>query len=340
VPPDPPVPVPPPPPGAAPGTVVIPLIRPEVAVHSVVPEIARRLGLITLGTFHERQGEQALLAGDVAPAAWGRLFGEHTRQDFARGVRPDFDGTFAGLQAGRDLWRFETTDGVRDHIGIYLAYARARGDVRGFAIGVEDAPAGTVDLRGTSLGGYWTRIGPSGGYLDVVLQGSLVEGSPRSDRGISANILGFGFAASAEGGWPIPLAPWLTLEPQAQAIWQHLSLDHTRDAFSSIAFDRSDVLTARIGARLQATVRGAGTFWQPYLKGNVWWNSAGSDAVTFATDVIATRRNAGPALEGGVGINGRLTPSVSVYADASYVASIRGEHLVTVKANGGLRVTW
>jgi hypothetical protein len=44
---------PPPPPGAPP----IPLFRPEVAVQSVLPSIAARWALVTLGTFNEHQGD-------------------------------------------------------------------------------------------------------------------------------------------------------------------------------------------------------------------------------------------------------------------------------------------
>ena len=62
------------------------------------PDLARTLGLLTLGTFHERRGDQSLL--DTAPAAWGRVFGEQGKEQYQGGVRPDFSGTFAGFQAG------------------------------------------------------------------------------------------------------------------------------------------------------------------------------------------------------------------------------------------------
>jgi autotransporter-associated beta strand protein len=162
------VPVPPTPPGTPPapeppqplplpaapppGFTVVQLIRPEVAVHSIVPDLARTLGLVALGTFYERRGDQALL--DTAPAAWGRVFGQHSKEQYSGGVRPDFSGTFAGFQTGFDAWRFETWDGVRNFVGVSAGYARATGDVNGFVLGVEGARAGTVELASTSVGGY------------------------------------------------------------------------------------------------------------------------------------------------------------------------------------------
>ena len=87
------------------GAPPIPLFDPEVPLKSVVPSVARTLGLITLGTFNERQGDQLLVRGDPNTwvGAWGRVFGQGTREQFAQGARPDFDGTFAGFQAGADL---------------------------------------------------------------------------------------------------------------------------------------------------------------------------------------------------------------------------------------------
>jgi autotransporter family porin len=136
------------------------------------------------------------------------------------------------------------------------------------------------------------------------------------------------------------LAPWLTFEPQIQGIWQRVSLGNTLDQVSTITFDRADVFTGRAGALLRGTFGSAGAFWQPYLKGNVWWGSNGFDTVTFATDAILTGRNGGTMVEGGGGITGKLTRNVSVYGDASYLGSVSGEQRIALKGNVGLRVTW
>ena len=204
----------------------------------------------------------------------------------------------------------------------------------------QGAPAGHLDIDATSYGGYWTHLGRSNWYIDAVLQGTYFQTSANSIRGDANNFSGRGFTGSIEAGYPIVLAPWLKFEPQIQGIWQRTSFDNTQAAFSTISFDRSDVFTGRAGALLRGTFGRLGVQWQPYLKGNVWWGSNGVDTVTFNGFGVPTGRNGGTTLEGGGGVTGKLTRYVSVYADASYLSSISGETRITLKGNGGLRVTW
>ncbi|MBB3444563.1 autotransporter outer membrane beta-barrel domain-containing protein [Rhizobium sp. BK379] len=58
--------------------------------------------------------------------------------------------------------------------------------------------------------------------------------------------LGFGFAASIEGGYPLDLGEGWQLEPQAQLVWQTVSFDDFNDGAADIRYDN----LGRIGARL------------------------------------------------------------------------------------------
>ncbi len=191
---------------------------------------------------------------------------QHSKEQFSGGVMPQFDGTVVGFQTGFDAWRFETFDSIRNLVGVSVGYARANGDVSGFVLGVEGAQAGVVNLGATSLSGYWTMIGPQGWYVDTVVQGDFIDGSPHSDRGIGANISGTNFTASIEGGLPIALGYGVALEPQAQFIYQHLGLNGTADTLSSIAFAQSDLLNGRIGMRLKGTFGTGEAIWTPISK--------------------------------------------------------------------------
>lgn len=295
------------------------------------------MGLLALGTFHERRGEQALL--DSAPAAWGRVFGQHSKAHYSGGVRPDFSGTFSGFQAGLDVWRFDTFGVVRNLAGVAVGHARVRGSVNGFVLGVEGARAGTVDLGATSISGYWTMLGMQGWYVDTVLQADFIDGRPHSDREIGASMSGVNVTASIEAGLPVALGRGIAIEPQAQFIYQHLGLKDAHDGLSSIAFARDDVVNGRIGMRLTGTFGSGGAIWTPYLKGNVWWRTAGVDDVAFATNVLSTVRNSSPAWEAGGGASGRLTQFVSLYGEASYSAAV-DDSLKVYRGNIGLRVTW
>jgi outer membrane autotransporter protein len=343
-PPPPPTPAPfspPLPPAPPPGSAAIPLYRPEVPVYAAMPAIARRLGLTTLGTFHQRQGDQAILTGQGAVSAgWGRVFGERMEQRWSGVVKPEFDGRIWGLQTGLDLYAIDRANGHRDRFGLFFGYARADGDVRGFAVGQLRNPVGKLDLDSHSLGAYWTHIGPSGWYLDAVLMHSWLDGDGRSDRGVVGKVDGTAVTGSLEGGYPIALSANWTLEPQAQLIWQHLSLGRSQDRFSALSFGNSDTLTGRVGARLQGSFLVGATQLQPYLNLNLWHNFDRTDKVTFdAVDVISTKFG-GTSVEVGGGIVAKLSSAVSLYASGAYTKAIGGKDGHAVQGNLGLRVTW
>ena len=89
--------------------------------------------LFTLGTFHERQGDQELLddpqspdvdpsvfEGDPPPAFWGRLYGEKLAETWSGPLTPHFDGQMGAIQAGTDLAHFQLRPGDNDHVGVLL----------------------------------------------------------------------------------------------------------------------------------------------------------------------------------------------------------------------------
>lgn len=333
-PPEPPSPAPPTPPvGADP----IPLYRPETAVYSALPALVRINGLTTIGSFHERQGEQVLLGhGGGFDAGWLRAYGESTRQRWDGAARPRFDGDISGLQLGVDLYAGEREGGGSDRYGVFVGVGRGRGDIDGFAIGRMQR-VGRLDLDSRSLGLYWTRIGERGRYFDAVLLGSRLDAKVRSDRGLGSDVDGSQFIASLEGGWPIALGERLVLEPQAQLVWQRSSLDYTADAFSNVSFDAADGLSARIGARLHGA--NADTSWRPYLKLNLWSELGSDDDTRFGGDRIRTESRA-DAVEFGAGLVGRLSPGLGLYFVADYSHELSGEERRSVQGHAGLRVDW
>ena len=85
-------------PGGAGGII---LYRPEVALAAVVPEVARNAVRTTLGTFQDREGEQAFASGDGGfKAGWARVFGRSYQQTWSGDVNPSFNGSIWGIQAG------------------------------------------------------------------------------------------------------------------------------------------------------------------------------------------------------------------------------------------------
>ncbi|OCP00229.1 autotransporter outer membrane beta-barrel domain-containing protein [Ensifer sp. LC13] len=319
---------------------IVPLYRVEVATYSAVPPIAEYLALSSLGTFHERRGEQSLLDGAGAlTASWGRVFGQKAELQWKGSVDPGFDGNLLGFQIGQDLFGWETEGGHHDRVGVFFSHARADGDITGQAVGWNNLHVGEIDVRANSLGGYWTHIGPGGWYLDAVLMGTWFDGDARSIGGSGVEVDGTGVTASLEAGYPIALGENWTLEPQAQIIWQHLSLDDQRDAFSTVKFDGDNAVTGRLGFRLQGEVIAETTTFQPYLKANLWHNFDADQRVTFGTDPIVTETG-GTALELGGGLVAKLSETASLYVTADYTTNLGGEKIDVLEGNIGLRVKW
>lgn len=335
------------PPTPVPGPTPVPLYRPEVPLYAPATDIARRLGVATLGTLHERVGEEENIrdqqsSGRFANGAWTRAFGQRISLDLSGDATPGTSGNLVGVQAGVDLLRGQWDSGHRDHAGLYLAFSEYSGNVDGFAVGTRNLDVGRMEMQATSLGAYWTHFGPSGWYVDVVAQGSWLDGSARSDFGTSVQTDGFAFTGSVEAGLPITVAANLTLEPQAQLIWNTVSLDDTADAYSTVSWEADDTITARVGARLQYTARDGQTLWQPYAKVNLWHGFRATDEVRFGTSPAIRTDTGDTSIEAGVGVTAKITSVASLYAHADYTQSLGGgrTELTVVQASAGLRFNW
>lgn len=151
--------------------------------------------------------------------------------------QPDRTGNPIGLQAGFDILRTQPyAGGHRDHAGVYVAYTDYNApSVSGFAVG-QPQRVGRLLMSGPAVGAYWTHFGPSGWYLDAVFQANWFDVTARSDFGAGISTNGTGYAASLEAGYPIRFgqADRWQIEPQAQVIWQSVSIDRARDQFSSV----------------------------------------------------------------------------------------------------------
>jgi outer membrane autotransporter protein len=118
------------------------------------------------------------------------------------------------------------------------------------ATGYVQSRTGTLGLNAYSAGGYWTHYGPSGWYLDAVLQGTYYNGNAMTQFA-SLPINGSGFISSLEAGYPIPLplGPLFVLEPEAQIIWQQVSFNQANDGLGPVALGTTSGATGRLGLR-------------------------------------------------------------------------------------------
>jgi outer membrane autotransporter protein len=124
---------------------------------------------------------------------------------------------------------------------------------------------GTAGLNGYSGGACWTHYGPSGWYVDAVIQGPGYDGSVTTQFA-NLPLNGSSFVSSLEAGYPFPF-PWLgptfVLEPQAQIIWQEVFFQGANDGMGPVGLGATSGATGRLGLRGKWTFTSAnGTVWQ------------------------------------------------------------------------------
>jgi outer membrane autotransporter protein len=313
----------------------------EVPLYVEVPAMARELTIQQVGTFHERQGEQALLteAGPL-PAAWTRAWGGHATLRTSGTADPRFSGSIGGVQAGHDLYADVTPSGHRNHYGFFVGFARASGDVSGLVLGFPNASSGHLSINSYSAGLYWTHIGPTGWYTDAVVLGSSLTANPISDRGVGATTHGSAYAASLEAGMPMPLPAGLAIEPQIQLIWQHAVLNDIDDGISRVSFDEASGMIGRIGVRFYGHFDAASTSFEPYLRANLWRYFGATDTATFSgTTAIPTSVSATTAQFGG-GIVAKVSARGSIFANLAYSMNVGGAHRSAIEGGVGVRWKW
>ena len=318
-----------------------PVYRPEAPVYAAIPMVARQINIQQIDTFHDRQGEQSLLdESGTLPAAWGRVWGGHTVQSQDGALNPEFDGSIYGAQAGHDVYADSTPGGHRNHYGFFVGFTRVTGDVNGYALATPNLDVGHLAINGYSLGAYWTHIGPGGWYTNAVLMGTSLTIDPLSNNGVGATTHGRAVSGSVEAGLPIPLAHGLSIEPQAQLIWQNLSINDLNDGVSTVSFKHGNTFLGRLGVRLEGTYTNSVATWQPYLRLSVLRNFGARDDVTFGGATTLPGSVGQTAGQIGAGLVAKVGKSSSAYATLSYLSNLGGSHQRTITGNAGVRWSW
>lgn len=293
--------------------------------------------------------------GERRKAVWARVFGEAgsvghggksllSRYSSFEKHGPSYDLGLAGAQIGMDVYRKLNDNGTRDIAGLYIGAGRVDSEVSA----VYGGKAGSTSMDGYSIGAYWTRKGDSGWYVDAVVQGTWYDRiRANSVLGESLKTNGWGFTASLEAGYPIALGQGWAIEPQAQLIYQRVSIDGGSDSFGRVKYDDTNAVYGRIGARL--TKAWTGEDWRSIT---VWgranlWHSFGADAKTTFTSltgnypVTLNTDLGGTWAQFGLGVSGQVTKSVSVFASGDYNLAL-GSNADGYSLSGrlGLKVVW
>ena len=316
------------------------LYRPEVALAAVVPEVARNAVRTTLGTFHDREGEQAFASGDGGfKAGWARVFGRSYQQTWTGDISPSFNGSIWGIQAGFPVLGLEHSGGEKDRAGLFFAYTNVNGSVTGFVGGQQGAPAGSLGVNLYSVGAYWTHFWPKGGYLDAVLMETFMTATTQSVSSISSTDNGRMFTASLELGYPIPVFSNWAIEPQAQFYYQRYGNDLYTDPFAQISTTENNFFTGRVGTRVVANFVTEKMTLTPFVLANLWHGFGGQDTLAFDTTPIVNRQG-GSAIEFGGGLSASAGKWADVYAKVTYLTAIDGVSGNSLSGRFGFRLSW
>jgi outer membrane autotransporter protein len=152
--------------------------------------------------------------------------------------------------------------------------------------------------------------------------------------------------SSLEAGYPVPLrlGPRFVLEPQAQIIWQQVTLNQDNDGLGPVALGTTSGATGRLGLRGQWTIVSEnGQVWQPYARANLWRDWGAEATTTFGVDQVPLLEDA-TRLELAGGVTAKLSARLSLFAQAGYqFAVLQGsENTVRngVKGDFGVRYAW
>ena len=217
---------------------------------------------------------------------------------------------------------------------------RATGDVNGSALGFSGVDVGHLSVNEYSLAGYWTHIGPTGWYTDTVVSGAALTADTTSSDNVHASTHGTAVTASVEAGMPIAVGHGLTIEPQAQVVYQHLSIGGLNDGISNVGFSNGNTVLARFGLRFEGTWDALGVAWQPYVAANVLHGFANGDHQTYdgATSIATPVNQTTGRIDAGVVT--KFSKHGSAYASVSWGTNLDGEHVRTVGGNAGVRWSW
>ncbi|APG05641.1 hypothetical protein BJI69_18175 [Luteibacter rhizovicinus DSM 16549] len=348
-PPGPPSPVPP-----APAPTPVPNYRAEVSLYTALPALALRYGWATLGNLHERVGEEEQLRDrgdlrkdDTFNGSWVRVIGESGDVDGDRrgiyGGGPHYDYDIRAIQLGLDVYAEEHDKTQRDHAGLYMGYGRITSDVTHY----DDTKAGRDEVKGPSLGLYWTHYWDEGEYLDAVWQGSWMKATSRSLDSFDLEHRGFGWAASLEGGYPFHKDTQV-FEPQAQVIYQAINDGESRDGAATIRYRDANSLAARLGFRwantwtLEPTAEGIRRLFTGWLRLNLWREFKGRPVTEFSSadgyvPFKANMHGSWWQLNGGT--TWQLNAGTSIYANLGYQRGF-GRSFDAWDGKLGLRWNW
>ena len=324
----------------------------SVPAYTLIPNLNLEVGYETVGTLHQRRGENQALSWEKSQAnsqIWGRIIGKHIALDGKK--RLNLSANLAGFQFGHDFDISSSENGGKRLTGGYVGYTHANSkfydEYRAEnGVVIDDKYTGKAKTENLHVGVTHTRYSEDGSYIDFVGQLSWMQNKYNSLDSKAKNH-GLGVALSGEVGRPFVLSKektnngdsWI-IEPQAQLIYQYLGLNSFTDDIRSVHRDKQHNLRSRIGVRFaynnltdHEKVRTL------YFTTNVWHNFRNTSASNIGEDNV-TEKLAKTWGEVGLGAQFATSSNTHIYADARYEQSLSGTKHQGYKGSIGIKYSW
>lgn len=211
----------------------------------------------------------------------------------------------------------------------------------------DGSSAGRNRIDAYTLGGYWTRFGAKGGYVDLVAQYTWYDGKAESTRLPVTEGDASALALSVEAGKPFDLKDGWRLEPQGQLVYQRFYGGDSDDVAAKVTFEDTTAILGRLGARLlrdwdaedEHGETRARTGW---ARLNLWHAFDYAPRTIFSSDdgPVAFEADVGGTwLELNGGFTGQLTETATVYVNAGYQWDLDGKGY-SYSGKLGMRFNW
>ncbi|MBN3268346.1 hypothetical protein CUR95_14010 [Bordetella bronchiseptica] len=325
----------------------VPNYRQEVSLYSTIGPSALVYGRAMMDSLQERMGDYQPEGRSAHGRAWGRALGVFGKNegssDGIYGDSAKYSYDITGMQFGQDLYTRQSATGHRDVVGAMGGVGYVKTDTDHYT----GQSAGTNRLNIYSLGAYWTHYAPANWYVDSSLMASYYHVRAKSSRSISElKTDGKGLAINVESGYAFDLGDNWRLVPNIQATYQWIDMDAASDDGGQVKFSNIQSLAGRGGVRISKSLRKSGsdsddmTLWARLGIGHEFkgeprtaFSAEGGKYIAFPGELDGTWG------EIKIGITGRVSSAVSLYASSGYQQTFDGKgHAWDGKL--GVRINW
>lgn len=303
-----------------------------VSAYVLMPKMNMEMGYSSVGTLHERRGENRILDLKNMTAdkgqLWTRVYGSGVNEKGKE--RFEHESNLYGVQLGHDFKINKDKNGNNHLLGGYISYNRASSDffdryrAENGRIS-DDKYTGKGKAESISLGITKTKYTENGSYYDLVGQVSYLQNKYKSRDDYDAKQRGYGLLFSGEIGksFGTGKAGTLAIEPQAQLIYQYLNTKSFNDGLRKVSQDNRNGLRGRTGIKLSYngnsdegrtnTYYAVANVWHDFTKYENKYTNIGSDKVT---EKLGTTWG-----EIGLGAQAPLGQKSNLYIDTRYEQS-------------------